>query len=68
MPPSVSSGFLHLVSTLSKTSRQQLAPSIKSCKLQYQESALLLPDPQAGKMSASTFMHYFSNHPAAFGV
>ena len=32
VPPSVSSGFLHLVSTISDVSRPQLATSIKSCK------------------------------------
>ena len=34
-PSSVSSGFLHLVSTLSDNSKLQLAPSIRSCKLWY---------------------------------
>ena len=38
----------------------QLAPSIKSCKLWCQAGALLWPVPQAGKMSASKLIYYFS--------
>ena len=40
---SVSSGFLHLVITLSDNSKPQLAPSITSHKLWCQARALLAP-------------------------
>ena len=63
---SVSSGFLHLVSTLSDSSKLQLAPSICAHKLWCQPRALLVPVSLA-KMSASKLIHYFSSHPAAFG-
>ena len=39
----VSSGFLHLVSTLSDNSKPQLAPSIQTHKLWCQARALLAP-------------------------
>ena len=58
-PSSVSSGFLCLVCTVSDTSQLQLAPSFKSCKL-------FLPVIQAGKMSASKYIHYISGHPTEF--
>ena len=64
---SVSSGFLHLVSTLSDNSKPQLAPSIHTCKLWCQARALLAPVSLATKMSASKLVPYFSSHPAAFG-
>ena len=64
---SVSSGFLHLVSTLSDTSKLQLAPSLGSHKLWCQAKALLAPVPLATTISASKLIHYFSSHPAAFG-
>ena len=64
---SVSSGFLHLVSTLSDNSKLQLAPSIHTHKLWCQARALLVPVSLATKMSASKLIHYFSSHPAAFG-
>ena len=67
IPSSVSSGFPHLVSTLSDNSKVQLGPSIRSCKLWCQARALLAPVPLATKMSASKLIHYFSSHPAAFG-
>ena len=63
----VSSGFLHLVSTLSDNSKLQLAPSICTHKLWCQARALLAPVSLATKMSASKLIHYFSSHPAAFG-
>ena len=63
---SVSSGFLHLVSTLSDNSKLQLAPSIRSHKLWCQARALLAPVSLATKMSASKLIHYFTSHPAAF--
>ena len=53
MPSSVSSNFLHLVHTISDTSRPQIAPSISSHKLWCQTRALLLSVPQAGKISSS---------------
>ena len=62
-----SSGFLHSVGTISDNSRPQLAPSIKYCKLWCQARALFLPVAQAGKMSASKLIHYFSRHPPSFG-
>ena len=65
---SVSCGFLHLVSTLSDTSKLQLASSIRSCKLWCQARAPLAPVPLATKMSASKLIRYFSSHPAAFGI
>ena len=65
-PSSFSSGFLHSVSTVSDTSRPQLAPSIKSHMLWCQARALLLPVSQADRMSASKLISYFSGHPAAF--
>ena len=64
---SVSSGFLHSVSTLSDNSKPQLAPSICTHKLWCQARALLAPVSLATKMSASKLIHYFSSHPAAFG-
>ena len=64
---SVSSGFLHLVSTLSDNSKPQLAPTIQTCKLWCQARALLAPVSLATKMSASKLICYFSSHPAAFG-
>ena len=63
---SVSSGFLHWVSTISDTSKMQLAPSIRSCKLLCQAWALLAPVPLATKMLASKLISYFSSHPVAF--
>ena len=41
--------------------------SIKSHKAGCQTRALLLLVVQAGKMSASKLIHYFSCHPTAFG-
>ena len=67
IPSSVSSGFLHLVSTLSDYSELQLASSIRSCKLWCQARDLLAPVPLATKMSASKLICYFSSHPTAFG-
>ena len=64
---SVSSRFLHSVSTLSDNSRPQLAPSICTRKLWCQARAFLAPVSQATKMSASKLICYFSSHPAAFG-
>ena len=64
---SVSSGFLHSVSTISDTSKLQLSPSIHTHKLWCQARALLAPVSLATKMSASKLIHYFSSHPAAFG-
>ena len=64
---SVSSGFLHSVSTISDHSKLQLAPSIRTRKLWCQARALLTPASLATKMSASKLIHYFSSHPAAFG-
>ena len=40
---SVSSGFLHSVSTISDNSKPQLAPSIRTRKLWFQARALLTP-------------------------
>ena len=64
---SVSSGFLHSVSTISDTSKPQLAPSIHTHKLWCQARALLAPVSLATKMSAPKLICYFSSHPAAFG-
>ena len=64
---SVSSGFLHLVSTLSDNSKLQLAPSIHTHKLWCQARALLAPVSLATKMLASKLIHYFSSHSAVFG-
>ena len=64
---SVSSGFLHSVSTISDNSKLQLAPSIRTHKLRCQARALLAPVSLATKMSASKLIHYFSSHPVAFG-
>ena len=64
---SVSSGFLHSVSTISDNSKPQLAPSIHTRKLWCQARALLTPVSLATKMSASKLIRYFSSHPAAFG-
>ena len=64
---SVSSGFLPSVSTISDTSKLQLAPSIRSYKLWCQVRALLAPVSLDTKMSASKLICYFSSHPAAFG-
>ena len=64
---SVSSGFLHSVSTLSDNSKLQLAPSICTHNLWCQARALLAPVSLATKMSTSKLIHYFSSHPAAFG-
>ena len=64
---SVSSGFLHLVSTLSDNSKPQLASDIHAYKLWCQARALLAPVSLATKMSASKLINYFSIHSAAFG-
>ena len=64
---SVSSGFLHLVSTLSDNSKLQHAPSIQTHKSWCKTRALLAPVLLATKMSASKLIHYFSSHPASFG-
>ena len=64
---SVFSGFLHSVSTISDTSKPQLASSIRSYKLWCQARALLSPVSLATKMSTSKLIHYFSSHPAAVG-
>ena len=64
---SVSSGFLHSVSTISDNSKLQLAPSIHTRKLWCQARALLAPVSLATKMSASKLIRYFSSHPAVFG-
>ena len=64
---SVSSGFLHSVSTVSDNSKPQLAPSIRTRKLWCQARALLATVSLATKMSASKLIRYFSSHPAAFG-
>ena len=65
--PSVSSGFLCLVSTHSDNSKPLLAPSIRTHKLWCQARARLAPVSLATKMSASKLICYFSSHPAAFG-
>ena len=62
----VSSGFLHLVSTLSDNSKLQLAPSIRSHKLWFQARVLLVPVSLAAKMSTSKLIHYFSSHPEVY--
>ena len=64
---SVSSGFLHSVSTISDNFKPQLAPSIRTHKLWCQARALLTPVSLATKMYTSKLIHYFSSHPAAFG-
>ena len=64
---SVSSGFLCLVSTISDTSKLQLAPSIRSHKLWCLARALFTPVPVATKMSASKLICCFSSHQAALG-
>ena len=64
---SVSSGFLCSVSTISDTSKPQLAPIICTHKLWCQARALLAPVSLATKMPASKLIRYFSSHPAAFG-
>ena len=66
VPSSVSSWFLHMVSTLSDNSKLLVAPSIRFCKLWCQAKALLAPVPLATKMSMSKLICYFSSHPAAF--
>ena len=58
---SVSSRFLQCVSTISDTSKPQLAPSIRSHKLWCQAKVFLVPVPLATKMSASKLIHYFSS-------
>ena len=65
--PSVFSGFLCSVSTLSDNSKLQLAPSIQTHKLWCQARSLLAPVSLATKMLASKLIHYFSSHLAAFG-
>ena len=64
---SVSSGFLHLVTTVSNTSKLQLAPRIRSHKLLYQTRVLLSSVSLATKISVSKLIWYLSSHPAAFG-
>ena len=65
---SITSGVLHLVSTISDTSKQQLAPSIRSHKLWCQAKAHLAPVPVATKMSASKLICYFSVPPCSLWV
>ena len=60
---SVSFGFLHLVSTISDTSKPQLASSTRTHKLWCQTRASLALVSLATKMSASKLICYFSNHP-----
>ena len=67
MPSSGSSGFHHLVFTVSDTFRPKVVPNLKSHKLWCQARALHLPVLQGGKMSTCKLIHYFSIHPAAFG-
>ena len=67
VPSSVSSGFLHSLSTLSDNSKLQLASSIRSHKLWCQAWALLAPVPVATKMPVSKLICYFSSQSAAFG-
>ena len=67
MSSSVSSGFLHSVSTLSDNSKPQLVPRIRTHKLWCQARALLTPVSWATKMSASKLINYSSSHPTAFG-
>ena len=64
---SVSSGFLHLVRTVSDTSKPQFAPSIRSHKLWCQARVILSSVSLVTKMLESKLICYFSNHPAAFG-
>ena len=64
---SVSSGFLHVVSTLFDNSKLQLAPSIQTYKLWFQARVLLALVSLATKMSGSKLIHYFFSHPATFG-
>ena len=64
---SVSSGFLHLVSTISDNSKLHFAPSIRSHKLWCLSRAPLAPVSLATKMSASELICYFYNHHTAFG-
>ena len=68
MPFLVSSGFLCTVSTVSDTSKLHLTHTVKSHNLWCQIRAVLLPVLQAGRMSASKVIHYFSGHSATFGV
>ena len=63
---SVSSGFLHSVSTIANNSEPWLATSIRSHKLWCQAGALLASVPLATKMSASKLICYSFNHPATF--
>ena len=58
---SVSSGFLHSVSTLSDNSKLQFAPSIRSHKLWCQARDLLAPVSLATKMAASKFIIFLAN-------
>ena len=64
--PSVFSGFLCSVSTVSDNSKPQLPPSIRYHKLWCQARALLAPVPLPTKISASKFICYFSSQPAVF--
>ena len=68
MPSSVSSEFLCLVSNNSDNSRLKPATKIKYYNLWFQARTLLLPVPQAGKMSASMLILHFHNHPVEFGL
>ena len=63
---SVSSVFLHLVSTFSDNSKLQLAASIRSHKLWCQARALLAPVSLATMMLASKLIHYFCSYSVAF--
>ena len=58
--PSVSPGFLWLVSTVSDTSGPQLAPRIKFHELWFKARALLLAILQTAKLSTSKLIPYFS--------
>ena len=60
---SVTSGFLHSVSTLSDNSKLQPASNIHTRKLWCQARALLAPVSLTTKM----LIRYFSSHPAVFG-
>ena len=49
---------------LAKNPKLQLAPRIKSHKLWCLASVVLLPVSLTGGISASTYIHYVSSHPA----
>ena len=67
IPPSVSLGFLPLVTTLSDNPLLYFVPSIKYCELWHKDRVLSCLWSLMGKILASKLL-YFLSHLTAFGI